>query len=231
MPKLNKQIKLIPITPEDLEARKLMLEAIRARPDLSDLITKSDELVREQSNSGRPPKDPLAPHFDRLIYRMGLNALNTLLLNKPDLTPLAPLPEAKESERDALRHLIIDAMYTSHQNHNPDLDWVMSEPDFVATVADSLLARVILLAPPSTPHNMNERMNERMVETVTTMIIHHHYTESERAEELEYRDRQRELYRQHSLQEAEKTAREIAARLHPDTDWDDLPDPFSEPSD
>ena len=187
MPKLDHLIKAISVTSDDYDARKSILEAIDSRPDLSDLITKSDETVREQRRSGRPPTGhPLSPHLDRLIYRMGLNAFNTLLLNRPDLTPLADLPtdeesnhnEGKESTRDALRRLILNAMHTSHQNYNPDVISAMREPYLATAVADALLTRVMLLAPPTTPHGMSDAL----VDTITAMIIHHHYTEVEAAD-------------------------------------------------
>ena len=181
MPKLDHLIKAIPVTSDDFEARELILKAIDARPDLSDLITNSDETVRDQRRSGRPPTGhPLSPHLDRLIYRMGINAFNTLLLNRPDLTPLAALPENKEDERYALRQLILDVMYTSHQNHNPDISDAMRVPYLATAVADSLLSRVMLLAPSTTPHSMDEMI----VNSITSMIIHHHYTENEAADRL-----------------------------------------------
>jgi hypothetical protein len=206
MPKLDHKIKAIPVTHDDFDARESILEAIDARPDLESLITKSDETVREQTNRGRRPTGhPLSPHLDRLIYRMGLHAFNTLLLNRPDLTPLAELSKSKESERDTLRRLIISAMYTSHQNHNPDLDWVWDEPDFVTAVADSLLSRVMLLAPPTTPHSMDDQL----VDTVTSMIIHHHYTEDEAAERLHADGIAMDYYKNHP---------DEAALCHEDTE-------------
>ena len=194
MPKLDKLIKAIPVTIDDHNARKLILKAIDARPDLSDLITKSDETVRDQRRSGRPPTGhPLSPHLDRLIYRMGINAFNTLLLNRPDLTPLAELPEDKDDERHALRQLILNVMHTSHQNHNPDISDAMREPYLATAVADSLLTKVMLLAPPSTPHSMDEMI----VDSITSMIIHHHYTEDEAADQLRARGTIIEYYKNH----------------------------------
>jgi hypothetical protein len=200
MPKLDHKIKAIQVTHDDFSARESILEAIDSRPDLESLITKSDETVREQRSMGRPPTGhPLSQHLDRLIYRMGINVFNTLLLNRPNLTPLAELPVDKENERHALRQLILDVMYTSHQNHNPDLDWVMSEPNFVTAVADSLLARVILLAPPSTAHGMDEPL----VDTVTSMIIHQHYTEDEAAEHYRQQGEVIDYYKNHPDEAAE----------------------------
>ena len=209
MPKLDHKIKAISVTSDDFDARESILKTIDARPDLEDLITKSDETLREQTSRGRPPTGhPLSQHLDRLIYRMGINAFNTLLLNRPDLTPLAVLPKDKENERHALRQLILDVIYTSHQNHNPDISDAMRVPHLATAVADSLLSRVMLLAPSATPHGLDEMI----VNSITSMIIHHHYTEDEASEQLRADGIAMDYYKNHPDEAAlchEETERAI----------------------